>query len=103
MIHSTDARPLEFKCKVMLYKGLMCVLCCYASRYFRWLYGKVSNVIVCVYVYIYIYIYIHTYIRELRGSQGMGVASNNWLDRVLLSSLYMLRLCMFRQRACVHR
>ena len=35
--------------------------------------------------------YVHgtTFKRQLRGSQGMGVVSNNWLDRVLLSILYM--------------
>ena len=26
---------------------------------------------------------------ELRGSQGMGVVSNSWFDRALLSVLYM--------------
>ena len=29
--------------------------------------------------------------RELRGSRGMGVVSNNWLDCVLLSILYMFK------------
>ena len=29
--------------------------------------------------------------RELRGSQGMGVVSNSWFVRVLLSSLHMLK------------
>ena len=28
---------------------------------------------------------------ELRGSQGMGVVSSNWLDRVLLSTLSMFK------------
>ena len=59
-----------------------------------------------IHVYMYIYIYTHIYVyihippgdarrppslgprglmgRELRGSQGMGVGSNSWLDRVLL-------------------
>ena len=71
---------------------------------------------VCVHIYKYIYIYIYTYItrdpqtgrlrvrvvcsgrcpvdlawRELRGSQGMGVVSNNWLDCVLLSIVYMFK------------
>ena len=29
--------------------------------------------------------------RELRGSQGMGVISNNWFDGVVLPILYMLK------------
>ena len=82
--------------------------------------GRVASVwgrgceYVCVYIYIYniyIYIYIyhiisykHTYIsmscyamlssglwRELRGSQGMGVISSHWFDRVLFSVLYMFK------------
>ena len=28
---------------------------------------------------------------NLRGSQGMGVVSDDWLDRVLLSILYMFK------------
>ena len=29
--------------------------------------------------------------RELRGSRGLGVVSNNWFDGVLLSILYMFQ------------
>ena len=28
---------------------------------------------------------------ELRGAQRMGVGSNNWFERALLSTLYMLK------------
>ena len=30
---------------------------------------------------------------NLRGSQGTGVASNNWFDCVLLSIVYMFKPC----------
>ena len=40
------------------------------------------------YRYVYIYIYIYIYIYVLRRSQGLGVAGDNWFDRVLLSSLF---------------
>ena len=32
-----------------------------------------------------------TFQRELRGSQGVGVVSNSWFDRALLSVLYMFK------------
>ena len=44
-----------------------------------------------LYIYIYTYVYT-TYIqRGLRGSQGMGVVSNNWFDGVLLSTLHVFK------------
>ena len=75
---------------------------------------------ICIYIYIYIYRERDIDIRflmswidvtqkcfdaktgqegpyvsyELRGSQGMGVASNSWFDRVLLSVLYMIQTLM---------
>ena len=33
----------------------------------------------------------HSFEGELRGSQGTGVVSDNWFDRVLLSILYMFK------------
>ena len=66
--------------------------------------------IIIIYIYIYAHIYTSSFgnprpwsvaksggsgqawvWRELRGSQGIGVVSNNWFDRVLLSIRYMCK------------
>ena len=55
--------------------------------------GTLNTYDVCVYiyihVYIYIYIYIYTHVWNYGGSQGVGVVSNSWLDRGLLSILHV--------------
>ena len=55
---------------------------------------------VCIHVYIYIYIYTYTrggqgrrnaFWREVGVSQGIGIASSSWSDRVVPSIIYVFK------------